>query len=471
MSSIGDSFRSSQTQSSGSLSFDPTITEGGKMGDKEVTTNSKPSIGRSILNFFSGIGDKITSLKDRVVNYFAEKSAARKEAALGRAADNLVNTMVQGNVTPKKMTSLLNELQSSAKKTGTDDPTGKAVSALRERLSTATPEQQKAVRTHFAMDGNSAGLMREFDSRVEKHDQMMQGLEEMGLAGEGDRGDSVKARQNFKGLVDGIQHDCRQYLIGNLQEKMPSGVTIQDNGVVSGTSTISQVPDVAPNLAEIQGMSIGDGVKAIMSDALKPERLTDLGGQKVITQAPKDFFRMDLEMPTSQGTFKTRDDPETGEAERNLTVVQNLRDYAGSDNATTVLSSVLVQTTLRPFHDSIATEGGDQALLTFAAKREGTYKDDQGVSHDLGLLTNYGGAKLKLDKMENGDFRVKVSWTMYPDHVGRGFAKESMPLSEGGVLKSEFSIEMVVDKAAADRGELVLTCPTDPTVTFSGKLF
>lgn len=470
MSSIGSSFRNSQVQSSGSLSLEQLPPEGPKLGDRQVTTNNKPSIGRSILNFFSGIGDKITSLKDRVVNYFAEKSVARKEAALGRAAENITNAIVQGNVTPKKMTSLLNELQSCAKKTGTDDPTGKAVGTLRDRINTLPPEQQKAVRTHFAMDDNSAGLMREFDSRVEKHNQLMGGLEEMGMASREDRPDFTEARQNFKGLVDGIQHDCRQYLIGPLREKMPSGVTIQDNGVVSGTHTISRVPDVAPNLAEIQGMSISDGVESLMSDTLRPERLTDLGGQKVITQAPKDFFRMDLEIPTSQGVFINRDNPETGESERNVTVVENLRDYAGSDNATTVLSSVLVQTTLRPFHDAISNDSG-QTLLTFAAKREGYYKDDQGVSHDLGLLTNYGGAKMKLDKLENGDFRVKVSWTMYPDHVGRGFGKETMPLSEDCVLKSEFSIEMVVDKEAADRGELILTCPTDPTVTFSGKMF
>ncbi len=209
MSGIDPNFRHPQVRSSGAFEPDAIVQEeGGKLGGRDVMTNPKSSGRSSATGFFQGIASKLKSFKSRIVAYFAARAAGRYETSLKRAADEMLEAVVKRKATPEHMVNLIAELRKIAACTGADNPVKRAMTALRERLDIAPEEQRNAFRSYFCTGDNSAALVQAFDRRLQKRDQLLQGMDEAGLNEGGQRPDRSEDRRIFDELVDGIQHVC-----------------------------------------------------------------------------------------------------------------------------------------------------------------------------------------------------------------------------------------------------------------------
>ena len=163
--------------------------------------------------------------------------------------------------------------------------------------------------------------------------------------------------------------------------------------------------------------------------------------------------------------------------EQNFTQLRNL---AGSDQASTVLSSVLNQNMLSILHKGLETPGGDLVILT-QKKNDGdnnyNYKDSQGGSQTVGPLKQYAMANINVTTEPNGDFRVTVDWPMYFNatrslntQTNDGSEMRLTPGNDDQVQLSRTQGSFVISKQDADRGILNLHVDTPFTVSFDGNI-
>jgi hypothetical protein len=264
-----------------------------------------------------------------------------------------------------------------------------------------------------------------------------------------------------------------------LLPKLPQGVTIGPDGRIGGSTQVPGIPAGAQGMGEYAGLATKDFIEQLGSKGITPKvgedglakPLPTLAGIPVAGQAPNDFYRLDMSIPTPQGTYVSRQDAEKTSDTRNGTMAQQLRAYSGSDKATTVLSGVLNQQLLRILSDAMVGSDGAQKLLALGAHgTQGQVMQPDGSFEDVRMF-NMGGAKFELSKTQGGDFQVKVDWPMYVTDTGRGSSKESLPgMKEGQVIEARGTLTFVIDKAEADQGRLSVTLPTPAQVQFKGGL-
>ena len=273
----------------------------------------------------------------------------------------------------------------------------------------------------------------------------------------------------------------------NVQTHAPNGVTVATNGDLSGQQVITKVPR---NCTGQMMDSVGKEIVDVLSDAkrmaLKNQRekteqriaggLQNIGGHLIEKQAASDFYRLAFEIPGKDGkVFKSSEDKATGQVARNLNVANALREFTGSDEATTVLSAMMTQTALSPLLGCLSTADGEAvnhirwASKMNTADRVMTMVNSNGakVQVDAGLL---GAAKWKLSKDPNGDFRISVDWQAYGEAADNPDAKSKLPLHENGVIGAHFKVDFVINGNKAHSGELSLTIPGGTKATFFGRV-
>ncbi|WP_062018103.1 hypothetical protein [Aureimonas sp. AU4] len=262
-----------------------------------------------------------------------------------------------------------------------------------------------------------------------------------------------------------------------LLDVLPSGVAINDQGVVSG----SHVAHAFPNDPAI-GPQAGKTIKDVLENSGRaqlaptdpktgqPASLPVIGGIPVGGQAVKDLYRLDITIGSGTGAYKSSQDATTN-GERNKSVVANLRNFTGSDQATTVLTSVINQQFSRVFTDSWSKADGSRSVCQIEQGKTGPV-DYRAADDSVSSITpgGIGTAPINITLTPNNDFKIEINWDMYYSAAGRGFNKTEFPGMDGSVMKAGGHVEFVVDGAAARAGRLDLTVTQPATITFEGKM-
>lgn len=483
MSGIRDSISANTIQTDLQIHAPENQTPGAELGGHNVQAGNGRSVGKAISDFFSGIKDAITGLKDRISNYFEQRKVTANQDKFEDSTNQFFATLHRDNTSPKDVLSSMQKMLRYAGKISDDAPT-KILDTFRAKLGELSSYDQETLVAKLSDPALKQGVMDTLDERIQWSNELNSILHEQGLVERQDitvEGNAFKQSiqslfTGFEAEVQGIVQQGRQAKLDHVQNLMPSGVNVGQDGEVTGTIQITTVPNNTSTLIGDAGRPVKDvytqkGENALQGSLVTIDNLDDLDDQQITSQAEKDLYRLDLEIPVSaENVYKSTDDKEEDPKTRNKTIVRNLRDFSGSDEATTVLSSILTQSSLRVFHDSLPKPDGSESLLTFGANRQGSVKMPDGSIIDLGVLKNYGGAKLSLSKNDQGNFQLDINWTMYPTETGRGYGKEPLPLHEGGTLMAKFDISITIDSVEARRGNLAIDFPKPPSVTFSGCL-
>ena len=215
---------------------------------------------------------------------------------------------------------------------------------------------------------------------------------------------------------------------------------------------------------------------------------TKVGDITISDKSKADWPRMDFTFKTPDGDYNTKHTGSSNTANEKIAEsVAVARQFAGTDQATKVLSSVLNQYGWRDLTSSIAAEDGTQ--VNFRPLPRGTPFADvhtpDGVIRNESPTKQITGAHFVASKTEDGNFKITMDWTIVSNgpSEGGGFAKinsfhsENPTSSSAGDIsgaQSALSVtvtgEIIISAEAAHRGELDITSGAFEH-TFQGKVF
>lgn len=465
------------------------VTDGqnvGTLNDRQVRPGLGQRIKRAVSNFFSDIGTTFRALKDRVATAYHNQVLKHNTASANLAANKLATALARGKSDDSIASAMMSLIQ-KAGRLDRNDPDGKAKQLLHSAIGNLSPED-KASLCDKTRDWDSLGtrLKTEVDNRFVRMENLCGGLAEMHGEHQPDHQEFLDEANSYKDSIDEIISGLKvEASIGRgelLLAKLPDGMTMDQQGFVGGTITLTTTPPDCVLQPEQRGVTVNEALSFTINETLAPKTYTThpdkFHGVDVPTQSSKDLYRLDLRIAKSNGTYQSRNDPEKRQDERNKNIVSELKQLAGNDTQTTrVLAGALTQSVLRVFHESLTTPDGKAVNLKFGNRNkipDAKIQTPNGLV-SFGGVSNYGGAVWNVSKLPNGDFKVVVDWPMYP--VGTGTSddgrdmRDPLPFPNGAnVLKSDFHVEYVIDANAARNGQLQLSMPTPPTVTFSGGL-
>lgn len=262
---------------------------------------------------------------------------------------------------------------------------------------------------------------------------------------------------------------------------LPGGTSVDQHGNLSGTVNL-----VAKNVRGQAPVNIKtavqDGVDRRLQEKDNKGKVgalpfQNVGGTKVHPEFLADALRMNFTIGGTQTNVHSVSSTE-GRKNAELAVTQNLRQFAGSDNATKVLSALCHQGTFNNFVSTIAR--GDGEPIDFRPPQKGStvgsgngmFKDSGGTVTDVGVPGQYTGVDMKLAKYSNGDFKMTITWDNYfskiQDHEGA--MHELNPSDPSRVAKMTTTFEIRVDAQAAANGQLQFSFEVPPKATFSGNI-
>ncbi len=151
-----------------------------------------------------------------------------------------------------------------------------------------------------------------------------------------------------------------------------------------------------------------------------------------------------------------------------------LRNFAGTDNATKVLSAFLHQGSMNNLTGFMQQKNGELAKLLQPPKDilNAVFVDNNGASQNLGKPDQYSGMNISVDTYNDGtgDFRISVNWDYHFSRVGTSgidcTALNSSDLSR--VAKMNTTTEFRISKQQADLGNFQMQITQPPVATFSG---
>lgn len=297
---------------------------------------------------------------------------------------------------------------------------------------------------------------------------------------------SVRA---LTGLAINSPADFRSYLnkfkSNFIYANLPDGAIVGENANLSGSQTLRTVPDFTkyPELTT-QARSYAGSPIAEMLEREKTKSLisgnAQIGPITVHKQAIPDFWRFNYEIPTEPGTVFRSDDMPAGndqQAQRNISVAYAVKAFAGGDaNATTVLSSVLNQTTLGPLFHCLADPGGESVPFRMITSSNAKTFDgplilqkSDGTSEKISAK-GMGACKWKLSHVsDNGstDYKISIDWQTY---AVAHEVQDWLSLPENNVVGIHWKADFIVDGNEARGGVLKLSIPDGIQATFSGRL-
>ena len=278
----------------------------------------------------------------------------------------------------------------------------------------------------------------------------------------------------LRNILDGAEHEVensqRTELRGSVPQRqdLPVGMNVNAHGVITGQAQLNTTA-LGVNIVPIDQALTQTATGFINSTQ-------NVGGVHICSKANDDMCRMNLNIPNYGLTMGPPGGDGTPQYEQKKQEnAQALRQFAGSDNATKVLSSCCTQYMLRRFEGALENGQGDKLALTLASRgnsKDFTHIDQHGTATDVGKPSQYAAADFQLGTYPNGDFKITISWDLY----ATGF-KNAIPPSvpqvimpDNHVMKTTVQSEMRIDKNQADLGNLVLTLPHPPTLTFDGTI-
>jgi hypothetical protein len=264
------------------------------------------------------------------------------------------------------------------------------------------------------------------------------------------------------------------YDAATFPDRLPTGVTVDDRGNLAGGQTLTHVPvDSTGHMAHYAGRSIEDAFNEEKGASVRNTANHKLvGGQKIVNQATRDLWRLDYTIPQNAGgPFRSSNiaskDPDT----RSATVAQALRQFAGSDAATTVLSEMLTQSTLIGLPQCFTKAGDKEVRYDFLSTQNTTGRTPtiRGADNSLTAVdaSSMGGAKFVLSRQGN-DFKVSVQWEIYAEpKYGQ---HETLPVHKDGCVRIDCNVDYIINGASAQNGQLQVSIPNGVQTQFSGRL-
>lgn len=292
----------------------------------------------------------------------------------------------------------------------------------------------------------------------------------------------------FLSLVDKISTKYQEYKADRefkaersaLREQLPDGITVSDDGAISGTYTANKYPTDPVSLGVNSGKTFGQTMLDNETKELTPKDngrvvtpVPVYGGIPIGFQAANDFYRMDMTFGSGQGNFDVRRDVQSeGEHDRNLEVVQGLRAFTGSDQATTILSTVLTQNLSRPLLECFANDDGSRKPMSIEQGKMGgpfhvRAPDGQLVECEPGGI---GDLKVELTRDQNGNYEVKGSWTMFLRGEGRASDQTLFHGMNGALIEARGEITFTLDQQYVDHGQLRFSSDPVVNIHFSGQM-
>jgi hypothetical protein len=264
-----------------------------------------------------------------------------------------------------------------------------------------------------------------------------------------------------------------------LLDQLPTGVTIDQQGNLGGSYQAQGFPTdpmLGVNSGKTFAQAMQDGATAELQPKTHSGKTTPVpvyAGIPIAHQAANDFYRMDMAFGSGPGNFDVRRDVTMkGEGARNGAIVQGLRAFTGSDNATTILSSVLTQNLSRPILECFANPDGSRQPMSIEQGKVGgpfQVRDQNGTLQDV-EPSGIGGMQVSVDRDQNGNFEVTGHWEMFLRGAGR--ASDTTPFQgmDGALVRADGRITFTVDAQAAAQGNLVFVTNPSVNVDFSGKM-
>lgn len=265
------------------------------------------------------------------------------------------------------------------------------------------------------------------------------------------------------------------------REILPAGVIVDNDGNISGTLQITHTPAQYRQGATVLdgnlGVSYADRFSQLGS--LYMQKSTRIDDLEITFQAGLgDLARLnDLEILDSGSSFLSKEIDESRMIDlqkgRTKVIAHAIHDFAGSDEALFVLSSIIQPSIVQKLQGSLSNGKGvasNSHLGPFQKAESFTVLKDNGSREKLSW-TNFGvsSAKLKLSR-DNGDFLLTVDWPTYytrPLDRSRNVV-EGMPLGPSDGIGVHFYAEIRINEAAAHERKLVLA--TDGIqATFKGR--
>lgn len=251
---------------------------------------------------------------------------------------------------------------------------------------------------------------------------------------------------------------------------LPQGVSVNGQNQITGQITLSQTSKDGRNWSA----TVEDALSDTATRFLGSTSTVDLpsGGSLPITDKAKaDIPRMSMQI----GDFNTQGRP-LGES------VEQLRDLAGTDEATTVLSSTLNQYMMRPFETFPGPTGSPITFMTaqnymapgdLNTIQSYTFTDNSGRQTQIqGRPKQYGEAQFAISTYPNGDFRVQVEWPMMISGFRNNQGENNQAPTGGNdqLIRMTVSTEWRIDKSEADAGRLQFSCESPTVARFEGQL-
>lgn len=431
-------------------------------------------IGHKIQDFFAGIATKFENWQEGR----AIKQATTKANA---AAESVVAGLVNPGINPDTMGQLDSLMKYSAR-VNPGDPDGFAKQLLKDKAMELPPDQRSSLSsTDFKALGDNLKTLQ--DSRIDQLVDMEARLEDTGLGGGVSDGKQLKANAHARidtsiGILSDVGKEVR---LTELRELGKGVFTIDNSGFVSGTVTNAKM---SPQLT--QG-GAQNPIELILDDGkqkIAPGKTTqvDVGGvqipinNKALADLPRMNFQFDVN--GSQYNSKTLD--------ANSSVGQ-LRQFSGSDKATTVLSGVMGQYPLREVVTSFEGENGKAVLLKPIPNHYGKAEVHlpNGQVETFDKPGQIGEAKISMSKLPNGDFKVDVDWEYLTTTVTNGgdlgkFDNKNpthgpnSPQEGAGVTLNCIKVHMTgsytISGSEANKGNLVILPGGSFQHSFSGKI-
>lgn len=260
----------------------------------------------------------------------------------------------------------------------------------------------------------------------------------------------------------------------DLSNLMPPGVTVSEDGTISGTHVVTGFGDHESQGVN-RGKSVGQWFTDMGASQLKvpppPKEMQTINGIHVGSQSVKDLYRLDLTVQdTVNGVYQAKEDPVKG-PKRNENVVTALRNFAGDDNTTSVLTAVINQQFSQIMTDSWSKPDGSTMGWQINQGKLGpiAYRDQTGTESQV-QPGGIGTAPINLERLANGDFKVTIDFDMYFSQSGRNFNKQDFPGLEGAAIKGHGHLEMIIDHNDAANKIATVSVPNPVTITFEGHM-
>lgn len=267
---------------------------------------------------------------------------------------------------------------------------------------------------------------------------------------------------NAPGLPQGLQigHD------GTIDCRIP--IKLHDRALIQVESSDHAAP-ITP----------GQFMVTLAGEHMSTNRTVDMPNGESIQmngEVCRDFGRMNIEIPTPTGPFFTPDGKGVEAESRLPQSMQHLKAFAGSDNATRVLSSITNQYTIRNMIRVLDGGDGDISLGRLAnSKLPVTVDLPNGTTLDMDKPPQLSDAHFKLSKTEDGNFKIDLEWPTFVttySSIDEGGKVHDGPIRvpEGHALKQTVTLSLVIDANEAAQGRIVLLDEGRPMMSVVGKI-